>query len=355
MASRHVQAYLNRIGTALPPYKAHDAFLGWAERQIEDERERAIFRRMAKRAGIEQRWTILPPAPGGGDQTAPGGFYGTPEPPSTAERMALYAKAAPDLCVAAVEALGPLPEITHLVVASCTGFVAPGVDQIVARRLGLSSTIERTLIGFMGCYAAVSALRTAHHIVRSEPTARVLVITVELCSLHLQPHRSLEPILAMLLFGDGAAAALVSAEPSGLAYSDPFAETLQASEDLITWAIGDTGFTMHLSGAVPNCISQALGDPAFRARIEDRGAIDAWAVHAGGRTVLDAVEHGFGLDGAALTHSRTVLRECGNLSSATLMFVLDHLLRQREPIANGLALAFGPGLAAEGFRFRSAG
>jgi predicted naringenin-chalcone synthase len=240
------------------------------------------------------------------------------------------------------------------VLASCTGFIAPGIDQIVARRLGLPPTVERTLIGFMGCYAAVSALRTAHHIVRSQPEARVLVITVELCTLHLQPDTALEPILAMLLFGDGAAAALVTAEPMGLALDAPFATTLPDSEDLIGWTIGDKGFAMHLSGAVPAKIGEALADPKFRARLGDIDAIDGWAVHAGGRTVLDAVEQGFGLDTHALAPSREVLRDCGNMSSATLMFVFERILRARQTIANGLAIAFGPGLAAEGFRFRSA-
>ena len=347
------QAYINGVGTALPPHEAHAAFLGWAESRIEDRRDRALFKRMASRSGIEQRWTVLPPAPGS-DQTGPGGFYEPNPMPPTSARMAVYAEAAPDLCVAAVDALGRPDGITHLVLASCTGFIAPGIDQIVARRLGFPPTVERTLIGFMGCYAAVSALRTAHHLVRSRPEARVLVITVELCTLHLQPDTALEPILAMLLFGDGAAAALVTADPHGLALSAPFATTLPDSEELIGWTIGDTGFAMHLSGAVPAKISEALADPAFRDGIGDVSTIDGWAVHAGGRTVLDAVEQGFALTPEALAPSREVLRDCGNMSSATLMFVFDRILRSGRAINNGLAIAFGPGLAAEGFRFRSA-
>jgi alpha-pyrone synthase len=347
------QAHLNRIGTALPPHEAHAAFLGWAESRIEDLRHRALFKRMATRSGIERRWTVLAPD-ADGDHTGPGTFYERGEMPPTSARMAAYANTAPDLCVAAVDALGRPEGITHLVLASCTGFIAPGIDQIIARRLGLSPSVERTLIGFMGCYAAVSALRTAHHIVRSQPEARVLVITVELCTLHLQPDIALEPILAMLLFGDGAAAALVTAEPHGLALSDPFATTLPDSETLIGWTIGDTGFAMHLSGAVPAKIGEALADSAFRARIGDIAAIDGWAVHAGGRTVLDAVEQGFALEPDALTPSREVLRDCGNMSSATLMFVFERILREGRSIANGLAIAFGPGLAAEGFHFRSA-
>jgi predicted naringenin-chalcone synthase len=347
-------AHINAIGIALPPHEAHAAFLAWAERRNTDRRDLALFRRMASRSGIERRWTVLPPT-AGGDQTGDGGFYASDAMPPTSARMAIYADAAPDLCVRAVAGLGDYGGVTHLVLASCTGFIAPGIDQIVARRLRLPPTVERTLIGFMGCYAAVSALRTAHHIVRSQPQARALVVTVELCTLHLQPDTALEPILAMLLFGDGAAAALVTAEPTGLAIEAPFAATLPDSEDLIRWTIGDTGFAMHLSGAVPARIAEALADPGFRARIGDVGTVDGWAIHAGGRSVLDAVEQGFGLDADALADSRAVLRDYGNMSSATLMFVLQRILAERRPIANGLAIAFGPGLAAEGFRFNRAG
>jgi predicted naringenin-chalcone synthase len=348
-----VEAHINRIGTAVPLHDVHQVYLQWACRQIEDDRARALLGRMVKRSDIEHRWSVLPPPPGG-TQLDPEGFYADGTMPSTAVRMAAYAETAPELCLAAVAALG-LPEgVTHLVVASCTGFVAPGIDQILARRLGLAPSVERTLIGFMGCYAAVVALRTARHIVRSDPAARVLVINVELSSLHLQPSRDLESILAMLLFGDGASATLVTAEPVGLMLRAPFSHHLPDSEELIRWSIGDTGFAMHLSGAVPGHIGHALATADFREELGDADAIDSWAIHAGGRSVLDAVENGLGLDPAALQHSRAVLREHGNMSSATLMFVLERILKEQRRIDNGVAIAFGPGLAAEGFHYRSA-
>ena len=353
--SHQLQAYLNRIGTAVPPHDAHHRFLAWAENQLEAPRDVRLFQRMVARSGIEHRWTVLAPVPGNNDPATPAALYregagGTP----TSARMEAYAEMAPELAAAAVEALGNPAGITHLVLASCTGFTAPGIDQLLVQRLRLGPQVERTLIGFMGCYAAVAALRTAHHIVRSEPQARVLAVTVELCSLHLQPETRLEPILAGLLFGDGAAAALVTAEPVGLALSEPFAATLADSDDLITWTIGDTGFRMHLSGEVPGRIGAAVADPEFRARLGDVEAIDGWAVHAGGRTILDAVEQGLALAPEALAHSREVLRAFGNMSSATLMFVLERILASRERIENGIAIAFGPGLAADGFRFRTA-
>ena len=358
---RFVQAtaYLNAIGTAVPDHDIHAAFQDWARGQISDPRAARLFDRMAARAGIAHRWSVLDRGVGGGSPIAPGGFYHGLGLPGTSARMAVYAEAAPALGIAAIAALRrrvPIDGVTHFVVASCTGFVAPGIDQIIARRIGLAPSVERTLIGFMGCYAAVAALRTARHIVRSEPQARVLVLCVELSTLHLQQTDAIEPLLAMLQFGDGAAAALVTAAPHGFALGQPFATTLPDSEALIRWNITDSGFAMHLSGEVPGRIAAGLADEAFAAAATGGRApddIDAWAVHAGGRSILDAVEHALHLMPDTLAASRGVLQDNGNMSSATLMFVLAHLLAG-PPVREGVALAFGPGLAAEGFGFRSA-
>jgi predicted naringenin-chalcone synthase len=348
-------AHIHAIGTAVPSHDIHRAFVDWASARLRDRRESLLFRRMDQRSGIAARWSVLPATADGGSPVADGGFYAVDPLPPTSARMDIYADAAPALALQAIRGLADqvaLDGITHLVVASCTGFMAPGLDQVLAARLGLAADVERTLVGFMGCYAAVVALRTAHHIVRSEPAARVLVVTVELSTLHLQPADTLEPLLAMLQFGDGAAAALVTAEPGGFAIDRPFAATLPDTADLIRWAIGDTGFAMHLSGEVPGHINRALADPRFRARLLPHGAdmIDAWAVHAGGRSILDAVEQALALPPEALAESRGVLRRYGNMSSATLMFVLADLL-DRPTARTGLAVAFGPGLAADGFRF----
>lgn len=349
-------AHINAVGTAVPPNDVHQAFIAWAEQRIADPRVRALFRRMAARSGIEHRWSVLSPGDTGGSPVESGGFYSSSQSPPTSARMELYAKAAPRLALDSIAALGrkvELGPISHLVLASCTGFVAPGIDQIIAAELGLEGTVERTLVGFMGCYAAVAALRTAHHIVRSEPEARVLVVTVELSTLHLQESGEIEPLLAMLQFGDGAAAALVTAEPKGLAMSRPFAASIPASAELIRWTIGDSGFAMHLSGQVPGEIGRALADPGVRRRMLGEQApedVDAWAVHAGGKSILDSVEAALGLGPDALRESRDVLARFGNMSSSTLMFVLAALLDQ-APLRGGVALAFGPGLAAEGFRF----
>ena len=171
-------AHIHAIGTAGPDFDIHQVFIGWASERLEG-RDRALFLRMAGRAGIDHRFTALPRPLRGGTPIDPGGFYGGRMPP-TSERMSTYARTAPELALKAVEDLAqrvPVDRITHLVVASCTGFVAPGIDQIIARRLGLDGCVERTLVGFMGCYAAVAALRVAHHIARSDAEARVLVVT----------------------------------------------------------------------------------------------------------------------------------------------------------------------------------
>ena len=273
--------------------------------------------------------------------------------------MQLYEQHATTLALRAVADLGAdLEGLTQVVVASCTGFTAPGLDQLVMAGLGLSPEIERTLVGFMGCYAAVPALRIACNAVRTNPAARVLVINLELCTLHLQETPDLETVLSFMLFADGATAALVSADEHGIGVLDFRGTILPDSADLITWRIGDQGFDMRLSGKVPGRIAAALSSELQRN--DDRGLlrgqpaseVDLWAVHAGGRTVLDAVEQGLRLDASAMDWSRGVLRDFGNMSSATIMFVLQRILDHSVGPQNGVGMAFGPGLSAETFRFR---
>jgi len=352
-------AHINRIGTALPPHQVHDAFVRYVASTIDDEKHRRVFERMVARAGIDRRYSYLRPDGRVSDDEP---FYAADAWPGTGERMARYEAWAPRLAIEAIDALDLDADarnaITHLIVASCTGFVAPGLDQIIAARAGLASCVERTVVGFMGCYAAVNALRIAHHIVRSTPAARVLVVNLELCTLHFQKTDDLERMLSMLLFGDGCAASLVTAEPNGIALRDFHAATISDTSGSITWRIGEQGFDMHLGGEVPGHIRRALVDELARGAADGllRGTsprdYELWAVHAGGRSILDAVEQSFGLDADALEWSRGVLRDFGNMSSATLMFVLAQMLVTRAIIdRSGFAIAFGPGLAAESFRF----
>ncbi|KLE35802.1 type III polyketide synthase [Aurantiacibacter luteus] len=337
---------INALGTATPSRDAHASYNEYAARQIADPREEKLFRRMTERGGIDHRYSVLEPAD---IAMEAGSFYDAANPTGTAGRMRRYAAEAPELALAAIDKLPDLAGITHIVVASCTGFMAPGLDQVIARRLGLSPSVERVSIGFMGCYAGITLLRTAGHIVRGNPAARVLAVSVELCSLHLQDGATLEQLLAMGQFADGAAAALVTGSGPGLVLGEGLSAALEDSGDLITWTIGETGFVMHLSGAVPGRLAEALADERMAEKLRAGGEPDAWAVHPGGKSILDAVERGLHLPADALDTSRAVLREVGNMSSATVLFVIQRMMEQRP--RNGLALAFGPGLAMEGVRF----
>jgi len=350
------QAWLNRIGTAVPPHDIHAEFVDFARTTALDGRTSALFDRMVALADIEHRYAIFAPGPKPRDRVLDNeGFYRRGAFPSTAARMARFETDAPVLANRAIAALDITAErtaITHLVVATCTGFTAPGLDFQIMREARLAETVERTMVGFMGCFAAVNALKLAHHIVRSEPHAKVLVVNLELSSLHLQEDWRIEKLLSFLLFGDGASACLVSAEPTGLALGQFRAAVIPNSSELITWHICDHGFEMHLAGQVPGRIRRWLPEHGA-ALLGNRTVadIDLWAVHAGGRSILDAVQQGLALPPDALIHSREVLRGFGNMSSATLMFVLDRILRNATSTGDGIAMAFGPGLTVETFAF----
>lgn len=339
---------ITAISTAVPGGEIDGLYREWAAAQTSDQRQRKLFDRMSARSGIASRFTVLDASEA---RFSGGGFYGRDGMPGTAERMAVYARTAPALTLEAIAGLPDCSDVTHIVLASCTGFLAPGLDQIIARRLGLATNVERVSIGFMGCYAGVTALRTAAHIVRSDCGAKVLVLAVELCTLHLQQTDDLEALLAMGQFADGAAAALVSAHGQGMSLGAGISAQLEDSEELIRWTIGDSGFVMHLSGAVPGRIADALERQDIASHIckgEPPGDLAAWAVHPGGKSILDAVERGLELPEGRLDASRAVLNDFGNMSSATVLFVIERLMASRP--AKGVALAFGPGLAMEGIR-----
>ena len=345
-------AYLNRIATAVPRHDVHGMFAQHALNALEGEPRKArLFARMTERAGIEHRYSFLAP-----ENLSAGGFYTPGDFPDTAARMRAFERHAPALACQAVDRLlgdNERRRISHVLTACCTGFSAPGVDNDVIAQCGLLPGVERTMIGFMGCYAAINALRLARHIVRSEPDARVLVLCIELCTLHFQETTDLEQMLSFLIFADGCAAALVTADEEGLALDGFRTVLIPETRDLIRWNIRSFGFDMVLSGRVPSAIEAGLhaqaGDIVGGAAASD---IDIWAVHPGGRTVLDAVERALDLDGEALAASREVLRGYGNMSSATVMFVLDELMRKGVRDGRGCAMSFGPGLSAEIMAFR---
>ena len=295
--------------------------------------------------------------------------------PTTAERMAAYAAEAGPLALrAASAALGEArfaPEsITHVVTVSCTGFVSPGVDFALITRLGLKPTVARTHVGFMGCHGALNGLRVASAFAAADPAARVLVCAVELCSLHYHYGSVADKLVANAIFADGAAA-VVGANPgrqSGGRVLEHLRTGVRGSPITLTasgsclipdtagemgWTVGDHGFEMSLSRRVPGLVARHLR-PWLESWLRDNGLsladVKSWAVHPGGPKILSAVEEGLGLPPSALAASREVFANYGNMSSPTVLFVLDHLRKANAP-QPCVALGFGPGLVAEAALF----
>ena len=343
-------AYINSITSAVPDFDIHSKFINYAPRLLPDTRSVKVFQRMAERSQIEHRYSFLQPH-SDDDKLDTADFYQNDGFPDTQARMEFYERFAFTLAKRALDQLD-LTGTTHLITTTCTGFYAPGLDHQLIKHYGLPASIERTTVGFMGCYAAINALKLARHIVRSEPHAKVLVLNLELCTLHLKPKGTLEEILSFAIFSDGCAASIVSAQPGGPEIQSFNSNVLPKTEDLITWHIGNQGFDMHLSGKVPGTIAHNL--PLLMNTLlggHTHSDIAFWAIHPGGRTVLDAVKTGAGLEERELTESREVLRKFGNMSSATIMFVLQDMLNNSRKSGPGLAMAFGPGLTVESMRF----
>lgn len=354
-----VEAYINRIATAVPDDDVHHAFVEFAGSMLEDPRVQPVFRRMAQRSGIDHRYSVLKADAATNDFVVNAHeFYKRGNFPSTAQRMEIFERTAPLLAAKTLDKLNLSAEerrsVTHVVVTSCTGLYAPGLDFDIIDHLGLSPSVERTIIGFMGCYAAINGLKQARHIVRSEPSAKVLLVNLELCTLHFQETQELEQVLSFLVFSDGCAASLISAEAKGFAMDSFHAVRIPDTRELITWRIRGVGFDMLLSGQVPGQIATALGSGGAeilgKHKTED---ITLWGVHPGGRSILDAVERGLDLPADALTASREVLESFGNMSSATVMFVLEKLMQRAKPGDLGCAMSFGPGLTAETMLFHA--
>jgi predicted naringenin-chalcone synthase len=283
--------------------------------------------------------------------------------PRTRERMLRYQAEALPLSVraarAALEEAAYRPgDITHLVLVSCTGFAAPGVDFGLVQELGLSARVTRTNLGFMGCHGAINGLRVAQAFAESDPSAQVLLCAVELCTLHLYYGWNPRKVVANALFADGAAAV------AGAAHHPPTPPTWRVaatgsclfpqSAYAMTWTIGDHGFEMSLSTKVPGLIAENL--PAWLASwLADQGLrpaqVATWAVHPGGPRILSAVQESLHLPASTLAASYEVLAECGNMSSPTLLFIVQRLRRRQAPLPC-VALGFGPGLVVEAMLFR---
>jgi predicted naringenin-chalcone synthase len=280
--------------------------------------------------------------------------------PGIGARMERYEADAPGLAVGAsrkaVEAAGADPgSLTHLVTVSCSGFAAPNFDIAIMKRLGLAPTVQRVHVGFMGCHGALNGLRVAKGLVESDPAARVLLCAVEVCSIHYYFGWDPEKIVANALFADGAAAMVLGADsnqpPWRMAASG--CVLIPDSEDAMTWRIRDHGFEMTLAPTVPKLIGDHL-KPWMEAWLGEHGVriedVASWAVHPGGPRILGSVTSALGLERDSVALSRETLGHCGNMSSPTVVFILEQM-RERGYGLPCVALGFGPGLMAEAALF----
>lgn len=339
-------AHLNHIACAVPPYERQQAFIDSLPRWAGPPDVVEKLRQIAAGARIDQRHTVLP-EPFGPDD-APG-FYQPGRFPTTGERMKLYQREAPRLAFAALAELereaGSLSGVTHLIVTSCTGFYAPGLDIDIVRHCGLAPTVQRTLIGFMGCQAGLVGLRNARQIVEADPAAVVLMVNLELCTLHLQQTERMDRLVSFLLFADGCAASLITSRPKGMRLEACTSHLSLADAERMAWHIEDQGFAMTLDARLPARIRQWFRASPELSTPEAGSDNMLWAVHPGGRLILDSVQDACGLSDGQMAASREVLRRYGNMSSASIMFILRDLLTS-DP-GPGRALAFGPGLTVE--------
>ena len=351
-----------------------------------DDRDRRRLNALYRQTRIEKRHSVLP------DYNRKNGDYSfypnTPglEPfPTVSQRMLIYRQEAVPLAQRAIEnCLAECPDfdrqtISHLIVVSCTGLYAPGPDIELIEVLGLPTTTQRIAINFMGCYGAFNGLKTADAIVRADPDSKVLVVCVELCTLHFQKKPETDHLLSNALFADGAAAVLIESQPQtgpafrGSAFCGPAFRLKSFYSDLflegkaeMAWQVSDFGFEMTLTSEVPRYIQQGIGELLSRLLQKSGltiGDIDFYAIHPGGRKILEVIEQQLGIDATDNRFAYGVLRDFGNMSSATVLFVLkavwnsllakpetDQLIDSETDSANGqhiLSCAFGPGLTLE--------
>ncbi len=360
-----MQSNIIGIGIANPPYKRaqHEvAELICEGFQLKASQKKAL-KAIYKASGIEYRNSVI------ADYVrAPGDFQFFPNHyedkfPSTSERMKLYqisalplALAAISNCFSSVEAFDK-NEITHLITISCTGMYAPGIDIEIVQQLGLNSSTKRTAINFMGCYGAFNGLKVADAFCKADPNAKVLMVSVELCSIHFQNDFSLENVISNAIFADGAAAVLIQRQTvqqqKHFKLESFYTDLVPNTEQEMAWSIGDYGFDMVLSAYVPKVIKYGIS--VFTEKLLSQSNwsfndIDYYAIHPGGLKILQSCEESLNITKEDNKFSYEVLRNFGNMSSATVLFVLKNIwdtLGNHTHNKNIFSCAFGPGLTLE--------
>lgn len=357
--------YLHHLETLLPETAYTQARAREVMSRLSQQRfTQRVIQQIYRQSGIDTRFSVIPDF----QEDHPGGLFFEPgqglRSPSTKVRNDLYTEQArvmyPMLAkkVLAGSSFSPA-EVTHLVTVSCTGFYAPGPDYDIIKQLALRPGIERYHLGYMGCYAAFPALRMADAFCRADPAAVVLVVCLELCSLHLQLSEVPDALVAASVFADGAAAAIISArEPQGPALKVTRWHSALTPDGAaaMAWTIGDQGFEMVLSSYVPDILEAHLEQavtPLWQGVGVAQEEVHHWGVHPGGRAILDKVQQALALDEVQMLPSREVLRRYGNMSSATILFVLREIMTQAQAGERVCAMAFGPGLTVESGLFQA--
>ncbi|MFA0961727.1 type III polyketide synthase [Roseivirga sp. BDSF3-8] len=357
-----MDVHISSIGTAVPDhkFKQQEILDFMVEAHDLQGRDATRLKALYRASGINYRHSVIPDY--GSNDRSSFAFYPSSsdlEPfPPTSLRMAWYKKHALPLSIKAInDCLTPsmgvkASDISHLITISCTGFYAPGLDIELVEKLGMNSSVERTSVQFMGCYAAFNGLKLARQICRAEPQAKVLVVCTELCTLHFQKKNHPDNFLANALFADGSAAALIQAEEEkGLRMEAFYSDLYSQGKQDMAWNVGDHGFHMRLSEYVPELIREGIGK--LTRRLLERASVemsdvDALAVHPGGKSILHAVEKALRIGREKNTYAHQVLAEYGNMSSATVLFVLKKLMEDRRTNPSTiLSFAFGPGLTLE--------
>ena len=345
------------IGTASPgePIPQHHIgeFMKLAHGLSPEESRKLSF--VYRVSGITTRHSVLTDF----NYTDPSSFTFFPqnkklEPfPSTRQRMRVFEERAAGMGIEAItnclkRTSVQVSQITHLVLVSCTGMYAPGVEMEIIEEMGFKSTIERYAIHFMGCYASFNAIKLADRICKSDPNANVLILSVEICTIHFQKVYTEDNLIANALFADGAAAALINNSPQGLRILDYESQIFREGEQEMAWHIGNFGFEMKLSKYVPELLENGIRK--FKQGIENRfglSKIRHFAIHPGGQQILKKVEQVMGIAKDQNIHSHQILRNFGNMSSASILFVLESVLRDEQINGDILVMGFGPGITLE--------
>lgn len=349
------------IGTAVPDYchQQTDIMHFMQNVYAANEVDKRKMRFLYGQSGIKQRYSVIPDY---SREVNEWKFYPHTENlepfPSLEQRMAIYNKKAPLLSVDAIRdclhnIINP-KEITHLITVSCTGMSAPGLDLQLADLLDINKQVFTTSVNFMGCYAAIHALKIADAFCNIEQDAKVVIVCTELSTLHFQREPTMDNIAASLLFGDGSAAVLVTSDnfqSQGLHLESFYRQVIPKGRRDMSWELSSSGFLMTLSGYIPDLIEEDFGavvEKALQRTGWDFNDVSHWNIHPGGKRILEAIQKSVGLQQNQLQHSYQVLNDYGNMSSATLLFVLKEIMKRESP-KKIFSAGFGPGLTIETF------